>query len=162
MLSLTKLSGYSFWRRHIAASCAFLLVCLAIWPATSAGTLDKKQLDWLETFLKEYSDAADAMCQDGKYIGCEVADGARLALQTFKDARQGCRSGNQKSCDRVMQMAPRIADQTTDVCPQFQLKDCPKSPELIPNDEGQPPAPAAGYYDYQGEQLPGYVPSTHR
>ena len=141
---------------------ALLLMCLFFWPAAGASLPDKKQLDWLETFLKEYSEAAGSMCQDGKYVGCELADGAQGALQALKTARAECKSGNKSSCDRVAQMVPQIAAQTTDVCPVFQLKDCPKVPVLTGGPEDDSTRPPPGYFDYQGEQLPGYVPSTHR
>jgi hypothetical protein len=141
---------------------ALLLICLFFWPAAGASLPDKKQLDWLETFLKEYSEAAGSMCQDGKYVGCEVADGAQGALQALKTARAECKSGNKSSCDRVARMVPQIAAQTTDVCPVFQLKDCPKVPVLTGGLEDDSTRPPPGYFEYQGEQLPGYVPSTHR
>src|SRR6202022_3304141 len=109
---------------------------------------------WLETFLKEYSEAAHSMCQGGKYLGCEVADGAQVALDSLKAARQECSNGNQASCDRIAEMAPQIAAQTTNVCLQFPLKDCPKQPALTPGAESDNTQPPAGYYYYQGEQLP--------
>jgi len=147
---------------RIAGLLAFLSICLSMWPVAAADLPGKKRLDWLETFLKEYSEAAHSMCQGGQYLGCEVADSAQVALHSLKAARQECSNGNQASCDRIAEMAPQIAAQTTGVCLQFPLKDCPKQPALTPGAESdmpQTPAPA-GYYDYQGEQVPGYVPST--
>jgi hypothetical protein len=141
---------------------ALLLICLFFWSAAGASLPDKKQLDWLETFLKEYSEAAGSMCQDGKYFGCEVADSAQAALQALKTARAECKSGNKSSCDRVARIVPQIAAQTADVCPEFQLKDCPKVPGLTSGPEDSSTGPPAGYFEYQGEQLPGYVPSTQR
>ena len=102
------------------------------------------------------------MCEDGKDLGYEVADGAQAALQALKTARAECKSGNKSSCDRVARMVPQIAAQTTDVCPEFQLKDCPKVPARTAGPEDNSTRPPAGYFEYQGEQLPGYVPSTHR
>ena len=162
MLSHTKHPYDRFsLRSRIAGMLAFVSICLSLWPAGAATLPGKKRLDWLETFLKEYSEAAHSMCQGGKYLGCEIADGAQIALQTLKDARRQCGDGNQASCDQIAEMAPQIAAQTTDVCLQFKLKDCPKQPTLASDAEMEGGAqPPPGYYDYQGEQLPGYVPST--
>jgi hypothetical protein len=161
MLSHTKhyYDRFSLCAR-IAGMIAFVSICLSIWPAAAASLPGKKRLDWLEAILKEYSEAAHSMCQGGEFLGCEVADGALGALQTLKGARRECSDGNQTSCDQVAHMAPQIAAQTTDVCLQFKLKDCPKQPALVSDSESETAPPPAGYFDYQGEQLPGYVPST--
>ena len=80
----------------------------------------------LSRTVKEYSEAAHSMCQGGKYLGCEIADGAQIALQTLKDARRQCGDGNQASCDQIAEMAPQIAAQTTDVC-SIQIEGLPKA-----------------------------------
>jgi hypothetical protein len=47
---------------RIAGLLAFLSICLSMWPVAAADLPGKKRLDWLETFLKEYSEAAHSMC----------------------------------------------------------------------------------------------------
>ena len=150
-------------RIHRLDEIVFIAICAVFCGADTwvqIADYGHSKRDWLETFLKEYSEAAGSMCQDGKYVGCEVAEGAQGALQALKTARAECKSGNKSSCDRVARMVPQIAAQTTDVCPVFQLKDCPKVPVLTGGPEDNSTTPPPGYFDYQGQELPGYVPST--